>query len=65
MKPEININFTKKAKALIKAIGKREAAYRCGVAEYTIQRIADGKSKNVYFDCGTLLNWHHGKECVK
>lgn len=65
MHPEININFKKKAKELIKKIGKREAAYRCGVEGYTIQRIADGNAKNVYYDCGTLLNWHHEQECAK
>ena len=58
MKPEINIDWKKKAKALVKKMGIRDAAYKCGVAEYTFIRIASGKTKRVDYDCGILIRYY-------
>lgn len=64
MKPAINIDFKSKAAELIEVIGKRKASYLCGVETYTLERIAKGETTRVEFDCGTLINWHHDKECL-
>ena len=57
MKPIININWKQKAKRLERNIGIREAAYQCGIAEYTYKRIMSGHTKTVSYDCGTLMLW--------
>ena len=57
MKPEINIDWQEKAIELEALVGLREAAYQCGVAEYTIKRIIDGGTTRVAYDCGVLLLW--------
>lgn len=57
MKPIININWPEKALELIELMGLREAAYQCGVAEYTMTRISNGATVRVDHDCGVLMLW--------
>jgi len=61
MKPEINIDWKKKAKQLEDKMGIREAAYKCGVAEYTFKRIATGTTKRMDYDCGILIRYYLGE----
>ena len=58
MKPEINLDWKKKAKQIIKKMGIREAAYKCGVAEYTLKRVASGDTKRMDYDCGVLIRYY-------
>lgn len=57
MKPTINYNWSEKALELIELVGLREAAYQCGVAEYTMKRISNGSTVKVDYDCGVLMLW--------
>jgi len=61
MSPEINLPWAKLAKRLEKKIGLREAAYKCGIAEYTYRRIMNGTKKTVDYDCGILIRYYLGE----
>jgi hypothetical protein len=58
MKPEINIDWKKKAKQLEKKMGIRDAAYKCNVAEYTFKRIMSGDTKRMDYECGILILYY-------
>ena len=58
MKPVINIDWSEKASKLKEKIGLQEAAYKCGVAEYTYRRIMNGSKPTVDYDCGVLIQWY-------
>jgi len=62
MKPEINLDWKKLAKRLEKQMGIRDAAYKCGVAEYTFKRIMNGDTKRMDYDCGVLIRYYLGDE---
>jgi hypothetical protein len=57
MKPVINIDWQVKANELEKLVGVREAAYSCGVAEYTFKRLMEGTPSRMGYDFGVLLLW--------